>query len=208
MNLDTIIQRKIRRYNAKGGLAHTAKLVLLFMSVNHGEVKKHVQRMALLAEAVAVEMKKDAKATFFAGLLHDIGKVLLPYNHFDGHNITEEEFEEVKTHARAGFEVLRELHSFVALCAGFHHKLYEAGYGITMSDFPKDWSLSTVKKVLEISAILSVCDYIEAATSRDTEIKDGSGKGGANLKSRLMLKYPDDYLVIDIALKQFKKLEM
>ena len=136
MKLSTIIQKKIKTYDPKNELGHTAKVFLALCGINHNEVKGHVERVALLAEATAIRMKKDAKAAFFAGLLHDIGKLILPAPLFDGHNINTAEYAEVKTHALAGFEVLKDLHAFVALCAGFHHALYATGYGLTIKDFP------------------------------------------------------------------------
>ena len=95
-------------------------------------------RVALLSEEVARRQEKDAKAAFFGGLLHDIGKIVLPHQLFDGHDIDPVEYTEVKKHAIAGFEVLRKFHEFVALCAGTHHALYASGYGLELKDFPSD----------------------------------------------------------------------
>ena len=91
----------------------------------------------------------DKKAAFFAGLLHDVGKIVLPADLFDGHNISAEEYARVKEHAIAGFRVLMQFHYFTALCAGLHHALYKKGYGLAIDDFPKEWGLETIKKVLE-----------------------------------------------------------
>ncbi|MFZ2975007.1 MAG: HD domain-containing protein [Candidatus Moraniibacteriota bacterium] len=197
---------KIKKYNPKGGLSRTAELFLALSEINHKQVKEHAERVALLSEAVATKMKKDKKATFFAGLLHDIGKIILSYKLFDGHNIDTQEYEEVKRHAISGFEALSKLHEFTALCAGLHHNLYKRGYGVKISDFPKNWSPATAKKVLEISAIVSVCDFIDAFTHRKTEIKDGSNNNATGLKEMLKEKYPDDHEIIRIAIKENKKL--
>jgi HD-GYP domain-containing protein (c-di-GMP phosphodiesterase class II) len=64
--------------------------------------------------------------------LHDVGKLILPCSLFDGHNISAEEYALVKHHAQDGFKALMEMHMFTALCAGFHHNLYKAGYGVTI----------------------------------------------------------------------------
>ncbi len=207
MKMETLIKKKIKEYKPRGGLEHTAKLFLALCGVNHPQVKGHTERVALLAEATAKQLKKDPKAAFFAGLLHDIGKLILPYQLFDGHNIDNIEYAEVKKHALAGFEALKQLHYFTAFCAGLHHALYTAGYGLTIKDFPTDWSPATVKKVLEISVIISICDFIDAFMHRKTEIKDDSNKNTANLKGMLEEKYPDEYQVIDIALKIQKNMK-
>jgi len=201
-NISKRVIDKIALYNPKGDLAQTAKLFLAMSAINHTSTKDHVERVALLAEATAKIMRKDVKAAFFAGLLHDIAKILLPSELFDGHNINAEEYDRVKTHAIAGFKALKKLHLFTALCAGLHHNLYDAGYGIGADMFPEDWSPSTIKKVLEISTIISICDFVDAFTNRKTTIKDGSDQGieQPDLKSMLYKKYPNDLMVVDTVL--------
>lgn len=204
MKRDHKIRKKILSYDTKHGLSQTALFFLELSKVNHESTKNHVENVALLAEATAIKLKKDAKAAFFAGLLHDVGKLILPCNLFDGHNISSEEYALVKHHAQDGFKALMEMHMFTALCAGFHHNLYKAGYGVTIEDLPKKWSPATVKKVLDISTIVSICDFIEAFSSRSTKILDGSDKA-PDLKGMLYEKYPNDLQIVDVVLSIYKK---
>ncbi|MCK4800291.1 HD domain-containing protein [Candidatus Parcubacteria bacterium] len=180
---------------------HTAKLVLALCSVNHEQVKEHLERVALLSEEVAIMLGKDAKAAFFGGLLHDIAKIVLPYDLFyDNKSINEKEYEEIKTHALAGFEILRDFHEFTALCCGLHHSLYEHGYGLSPKDFPDEWDLVIIKKILAISTIISICDFIDAFTHRENSMNSQYNKKENSLEDMLKEKYPDDHQVIDIAL--------
>lgn len=206
MNFGPRIKRKIREYNPKGGLGQTAVVLLTLLSISHPLVRKHAERVALLAEAVALKMKKDAKAAFFAGLLHDTGKASIPNHLFDGRDITEEEYAEVKKHSLAGFLALKEKHLFTAYCAGFHHALNAKGYGLTLRDFPEDWELQTVKKVLEIATIIAICDYIDAAFTRDGVMKSDTEASGTGLRERLEKKFPDDLEGVRIALEKVKKI--
>jgi hypothetical protein len=205
MGTSRTVQNKITKYKPKGGLDHTARFVLALSEINHESTKDHVERVALLAEATALVLKKDAKATFFAGILHDLCKLILPASLFDGHNITTEEYELIKTHAQAAFRVLQKFHLFIALCAGLHHNMYKAGYGITVDMFPKNWSPATIKKVLDISTIISICDFIDAFTNRETTIKDVSDAAQPDLKSMLYNKYPNDNIIVDTVLLCCKK---
>ena len=200
MGTSRTVQNKITRYKPKGGLDHTTRFFLALCEINHESTKDHVERVALLAEAAAKKLKKDAKATFFAGLLHDLCKLVLPASLFDGHDITADEYSMIKTHAQAAFKVLQKFHLFIALCAGLHHNMYKAGYGITVDMFPKNWSPATIKKVLDISTILSICDFVDAFTHRITKIKDGSDANAKTLKEMLYEKYLNDHIIVDAVL--------
>lgn len=199
--LSSQIKRKITEYDPKGGLGHTSSLFLSLAEVSHKDTRAHTERVALLCDAVARKLRKDYKAAFFAGLLHDIGKMLLPNTLFDGHTISDEEYSTIKTHALSGFKALKKHHYFTALCAGLHHNLYHSGYGLSSKYFPEKWSPATIKKVLDISIIVSICDFIDAFTSRKTKIRDGSDNKNSDLKDMLYQKYPDEKLIIDTALK-------
>jgi hypothetical protein len=203
MSTSNTVQKKIKQYKPKGGLDHSARFFLALCDINHGSTKQHVENVALLAERTAKALRKDAKAAFFAGIFHDIGKLVLSSKLFDGHNIDANEYAEVKTHAQAGFKALENFHLFVALCAGLHHNLYKAGYGVSIDMFPKEWSPATIKKVLEISAIISICDFVDAFINRETKIKDESDQGKF-LRDLLYDKYLDDHYVIDVVLKELK----
>lgn len=204
MTLQELIQKKIKYYQPKNGLDHVANFFIAMASVRHDKVVGHIERVALLAELVALKQQMDTKATFFAGLLHDVGKVLLPFRLFDGHNIDAQEYEEVKQHALLGAQALKEQYLFTSLCAGLHHAMYQKGYGLTLKDFPEVIGPATAKKILQIAAVVSICDFIEAFTHRNTKIKDGSDNSSQDLKEMLYQKYPDDHLLIDIALEEME----
>jgi putative nucleotidyltransferase with HDIG domain len=201
MKIETLVFRKIDEYKPKGELAHTAKMFLSISSVKHNKVKGHVERVALMAEKVAKILKYDSKAAFFAGLMHDIGKLVLPYSLFEDKDITPQEYNEIKSHAIAGYKMLKNKHMFTALCAGLHHALYESGYGLTIADFPRNWNPKLIRKVLDVAAIVSICDFIDAFTHRHTKILDGSDKKPGHLEDMLKAKYPDDQGIIEAALR-------
>lgn len=194
------VQRKIQDYNPNGGLARTAQLFLALSNVNHKTVKGHLERVALASDQTAISLGKDSRAAFFAALLHDIGKLAMPAELFNNREITAAEYEMVKTHAVAAFEVLKNIHSFTAYCAGLHHALYKAGYGLSIDNFPKNWSPSVIKKVLEISTIVAICDDIDAARYRTTTFNGDGGKD--NLEQRLFKKFPNDIKTVEIAIKE------
>lgn len=206
MNITKRVLNRIDKYKPKGGLDSIAKFFLELSGVNHPKVREHVEGVALLAEDVAIRLNMDSKAAFFAGLLHDVGKIIFPYDLFDGHDINTLEYKEIKKHAIAGFQALEKLYRFTGLCAGIHHNLYNAGYGIGISDFPKGWGLATIKKVLDISMVVSICDFINAYKTRPPRIQNDSDKSSKkDLKGMLFEKYPENHNIVIIAIEESKK---
>lgn len=158
----------------------------------------------MLSEETAKRTGKDPKAAFIGALMHDIAKLVLPYDLFEDRDITEEEYQEIKKHALEGFEILKDFHEFTALCAGLHHALYKSGYGLNIKDFPPEWDLALVKKALDISVIISITDFIDAFTHRKPSSRISSDK---SLEELLKEKYPSDHLV-DVALQVQKELNL
>lgn len=188
-------------YGTGGGIDNTAELFLALASVNHQGVKAHAERVALMAEATAKKLEKDERAAFYGGLFHDIGKIILPADLFDGHEINDEEYALIKKHTLFGFQILKDLHEFTALCAGLHHVAYKSGYGLKIEDLPREWGLNTIKKVLEISVIISICDFADAFTNRKTTIKNKPNNGSGDLRKMLQVKYPNDHQIIENVLE-------
>lgn len=170
---------------------------LALAGIKHPAVKAHSLSVAFLAQAVGEELQKDAYACYVAGALHDVGKVLLPYNLFDGRNITEDEYAQVKEHVEIGYQALQNHFLFTALVVGLHHSLSKNGYGLTWRDFPEVLGTDTIKKILDIATIVSVCDFIDAYSNRTTKIMDGTQ--GQNLRELLYNKFPNDKIVVDVA---------
>lgn len=202
MTLEEEISHWMVKLNPSGYLAHTAKLLMALGKINHPKTVEHDQRVALMSRAVAERLSKNQILAFFGGLLHDIGKFILPPELLNKHKLTAEEFALIKTHARSGFTILRDLHEFTALCVGLHHGVYEQGYGLTAEDFPQGWPDHLIQKVLGISMIISICDYADVATHRTTKVRDGSDQGSLDLKTQLLRKFPGQEQVIEAALQQ------
>jgi hypothetical protein len=205
-SISRIVQKKIEEYDPSGNLDHTARLILALMSLKHQRTKRHVERVALMAEYVALNLGKDARQAFFSGLLHDIGKLVLPYNLFADQPITDTEFAEITSHAVAGHEVLEPFHLYTALVAGIHHRAQESGYGLTLADFPADMPLMQVKKVLNIATIISICDFIDAWETRGDTLRDGTKKADVDLQTMLLDRYPNEKLAIGLALTATKEI--
>jgi putative nucleotidyltransferase with HDIG domain len=186
-------------------IAALIKFYFSVASVKHPQVREHSERVAVLAYNTAKILQKDIRAAYLAGVFHDIGKVLLPHELFSGRDIDAEEYKVVKNHALLGFSALKDHMLFTALCCGLHHAVQKSGgYGISLADFPVEICSETAKKVLEVATLVSICDFIDAYSTRTTLLKDGTVLG-ADLRGLLETKYPNDVEVIDAALVAGRK---
>lgn len=123
----------------------------------------HSVRVSSLAVYVGSKMQwsqKDLLSIGTAALLHDIGKCRIPDSIlFKKGRLTDEEFEVIRDHPRAGVEILLEQKDIseldLAACWG-HHLRYDGG------GYPKqpEWAVRH-----PVTALLQICDVFEALTA-------------------------------------------
>ena len=122
----------------------------------------HSRRVAEYSMKIAELLGKDERTQqeiYFIALLHDIGKIGIPdeiINKRD--NLTEEEFNLMKTHPEIGFEILKNITTMPNLRIGVrwhHERLDGKGYPDALSG----------DKIPEYARIISVADAYDAMTS-------------------------------------------
>ena len=145
----------------------------------------HSTRVAVLSRKIAKEAGfSDAECdkVYFAGLLHDVGKIGVRDDVINKPGkLTDEEFENIKLHPVLGYQILSKIKQSPYLSEGahYHHEHYDGtGYpeGLKGEEIPV------------IARIIAVADAYDAMTStrsyRDalskekvrTEILNGMGK--------------------------------
>ncbi len=122
----------------------------------------HSRRVAAYAKQIAARMGKSEKEqedVYYAGLLHDVGKIRVPEAIINKPSrLTEEEFELVKIHPVTGYRILKGIaeDSPIALGAKFHHERYDGkGYPSGLRG----------KNIPEIARIIGVADAYDAMAS-------------------------------------------
>ncbi len=161
----------------------------------------HSRRVAgysrMLAERMGMS-KEDQNEIYFAGLLHDVGKIRIPDGIINKEGkLTEEEFNCVKLHPLAGYHILKGISAFsmIAIGAKYHHERYDGnGYpnGLIGENIPL------------VARIIGVADAYDAMTSsrsyRDAlpqavvrqEIVEGRGSQFDPAIADIMLKIMDE----------------
>jgi putative two-component system response regulator len=122
----------------------------------------HQQRVAKLACAIAGEMKlskSKIEGIRVAGILHDIGKIYIPAEiRSKPGSITEIEFEMIKTHPQAGYDILRDIEfpwPVAQITLQHHERMDGSGYPSGLSG----------EDILVEARILGVADVVEAISS-------------------------------------------
>lgn len=122
----------------------------------------HQRRVAQLAVAIAKEMELDesiVEGLRMAGIVHDIGKIHVPAEILSNPGkLTDAEFEIIKTHPQAGYEILKGIDfpwPVAEIVYQHHEKLDGSGYPRKLKD----------EELLLEARILTVADVVEAMAS-------------------------------------------
>lgn len=122
----------------------------------------HSIRVARYSREIARRLNKSEKEQeeiYYAGLLHDVGKIRIPAAVINKPGkLTDEEYEMLKIHPVTSYHILKDIYDdkTIALGAKFHHERYDGkGYpnGLIGDNIP------------EIARIIGVADTYDAMTS-------------------------------------------
>lgn len=161
----------------------------------------HSARVASYARTIAERAGKSEKTcddVYYAGLLHDVGKIGIPDGIINKRGkLTEEEYELIKTHPERGYRILASIAGSPHLREGarYHHERYDGnGYPHGLAG----------KEIPDIARMISVADAYDAMTSkrsyRDTmtqsmvraEIENGLGSQFDPEYGAIMLQLIDE----------------
>jgi PAS domain S-box-containing protein/putative nucleotidyltransferase with HDIG domain len=159
-----IAEEHIRRYTEKlqNSFMQTVGLATTLSEIRDPYTAGHERRVAVIAVAIGSEMGLDELRLVglkVGGYLHDVGKTAIPVEILSKPGkISPIEYELIKTHPRAGYEVLKEV-DFpwpVAEIALQHHERMDG------SGYPQGLKGESI--ILE-ARIMAVADVLEAMAS-------------------------------------------
>ncbi|MBQ9982966.1 MAG: HD domain-containing protein [Lachnospiraceae bacterium] len=129
----------------------------------------HSLNVAMLANVLGRWLhfgEKDLRTLTVAGMLHDIGKVLIPAEIIQKPGqLTEEEYQTIKTHPMQGYRLLKRknVDENIARAALLHHEKCDgSGYPLGLKG----------DKINDIAKIITIVDIYEAMTA-DRCYRDG-----------------------------------
>ncbi len=125
----------------------------------HGHSARVAEYARKIAEASGMD-EKECQEVYFAGLLHDVGKIGVP-NHIinKAGKLTDEEYDVIKSHPVIGKQILSSISEspYLSIGANHHHERYDGkGYPDRLKgeDIPR------------IARIIAVADAYDAMTSK------------------------------------------
>ncbi|MBQ1709527.1 MAG: HD domain-containing protein [Treponema sp.] len=154
---------KSEQKNAKIMFDQTATALANAIDAKDQYTHGHSMRVAEYSQKIARAAGKDEKYCediYYAGLLHDVGKIGVPgYIINKNGKLTDEEFAEIKKHPTIGRQILSSISKspYLSIAANSHHERYDGhGYpeGLKGEDIP------------EIARIIAVADAYDAMTSK------------------------------------------
>ena len=125
----------------------------------HGHSMRVAEYARQIAE-LAGKSPKECEEIYFAGLLHDVGKIGVPGSIINkAGKLSEEEFAEIKKHPVIGKQILSSISKspYLSIAANYHHERFDGkGYpeGLKGVDIPA------------IARIIAVADAYDAMTSK------------------------------------------
>jgi putative nucleotidyltransferase with HDIG domain len=125
----------------------TLRSLMAALDARDTETAGHSDRVADLTMAIAAEMgidqaSDDWRYMSWGALLHDVGKIAIPDEVLrKPGKLTDDEWDQMRTHPRAGFEILRAIDFLAPACEIVlaHHERYDgAGYprGLAGEEIP------------------------------------------------------------------------
>ncbi|KAF2955554.1 metal-dependent phosphohydrolase [Marinitoga sp. 38H-ov] len=139
------------------------RALITFLEQHDEYTKNHSRNVADLAVNIAEEMNLDKsyiRKIYLAGLLHDIGKLLIPLEILNKNGpLTDNEYDIIKKHPIIGYNALIKTESLKEIAIGIkhHHERYDGkGYpdGLKGSGIPL------------MSQIISVVDAWDAMMTK------------------------------------------
>jgi len=155
------------------------------LEIHDPYTKGHSQHVADIARKISIKMnlsEKEIKIAYWSGLLHDIGKLLIPLEILNKKSsLSNKEYELVKKHPYNGYQVLNGSKSLTEIAKNvlYHHERWDGkGYpeGIKGENIPLISQIITVADAWD--AMRSSRAYRAPLSKRKAikEIKKNKGK--------------------------------
>ena len=143
----------------------TIEMVLRSINNKYDKEQIHTERVSQYCDVICQALRIEDKEAYdikIAGMLHDIGKIMVPPEILNkAGKLTDDEYEIIKQHPETGYQILKSVEEYMALSKMVlhHHERWDGkGYpeGLSGEEIPLG------------SRIIGVADAFEAMTADRT----------------------------------------
>jgi polar amino acid transport system substrate-binding protein len=111
----------------------------------------------------------SARMMLWAGLLHDIGKALIPSSVLTKtSNFTEEDFATMEPHVKYGWDMLNQVHDWTAHIIVRHHQFGPHPYPAELPPLP-EYLKSKADMIQKAARLLAMADFYDALMNRNND---------------------------------------
>jgi putative nucleotidyltransferase with HDIG domain len=151
---------------------------------------EHSVRVGVLASKIAIYAAKEgvsARMMLWAGLLHDIGKSLVPPGVLTKKEaFTQEDYAAMEPHVKYGWDMLSNVHDYTAHILVRHHQFGPHPYPEVLPPLPEH--LRDSEAMINTAArLLALADYYDALMHRDNE-KNGKAPKTPKQKREIYMR--------------------
>lgn len=151
---------------------------------------EHSVRVGILASKIALYAAKpgiSAKMLLWSGLLHDIGKALIPPGVLaKTSNFTQEDYATMEPHVKYGWDMLNSIHDWTAVVIVRHHQFGRKPYPAELPPLPEHLK-DKAEMITTAARLLAMADFYDALTHRDND-KNGNKPLTAKEKREIYMR--------------------
>src|SRR5271155_854229 len=153
---------------------HRDDIKVYLQILKNGDLKtyEHSVRVGVLASKIAIYAAKpgiSARMLLWAGLLHDIGKALVPPAVLTKTpNLTKDDFAAMEPHVQYGWDMLNNVHDWTAHIVVRHHQFGPKPYPAELPPLP-EYLKDKVDMIQSAARMLAMADYYDAMMHRNND---------------------------------------
>src|SRR5271157_2695985 len=167
---------------------------LLILKNRDEATYQHSIRVGILASKIAIYAAKpgiSAKMMLWAGLLHDIGKALIPPGVLTKKAVfTQDDYAAMEPHVKYGWDMLTSVHDYTAHIIVRHHQFGPHPYPEVLPPLP-DHLKDKADQIRIAARLLALADYFDALMNRDND-RNGSAPLTPKMKREIYMRDNSD----------------
>ena len=193
------MQEKMDKLSIAKEQRESLELLLELIKQKDQPTYEHSVRVGLLGAKAAEFLNLDPKALLYAGLLHDLGKIVIDDKILKKQGkFTDQDMKKIKKHSSYGYHLLKGIHDFSAQILLLHHRFGKKPYPKKLPESDIPYSQETKEKILQYAKILAIIDFYDAVTTRpDKEFGSDKKVDPVEVRQRLTKHFQDEKELID-----------